>query len=163
MTKVLILFYSSKGNTEKMAAAVKEGAAKVPDTEVTLIPVKDAAIDDLPEYDAIIIGTPVYFGTMAAPVKDLFDRSGRLQGMLAQKVGGAFASAGQFGGGSEAAVLDILKAMLCHGMIIQGDTFNNHFGAVAVGAPEKKAAEQCQSMGKRLAELAKLVSKAEMV
>jgi multimeric flavodoxin WrbA len=86
MTKVLILFYSGKGNTEKMALAVKEGAAKVPDTAVTLMPVKDAMIDDMPEYDAIIIGTPVYFGTMAAPIKDLFDRSGRLQGMLTQKV-----------------------------------------------------------------------------
>ncbi|NMA25816.1 MAG: flavodoxin family protein [Clostridiales bacterium] len=97
---------------------------------------------------------------MAAPIKELFDISGRPRGKLAGKPGGAFASAGQFGGGSETAVLDILKAMLCHGMIVQGDTFNNHYGAVAVGEPDANAIKQCRTMGMRLAELTKLIKNA---
>jgi len=66
------------------------------------------------------------------------------QGKLEGKVGGAFASAGIFGGGNETTVLSILKMMLVHGVIIQGSSRSSHFGAVAVGAPGEKAIDRCR-------------------
>ena len=74
-------------------------------------------------------------------------------GKLAGKVGGAFATCGVAGGGSESTVLDILHALLVHGMIVPGSATGGHYGPVCVGPPEEKTCVECERLGTRVAEL----------
>jgi NAD(P)H dehydrogenase (quinone) len=155
MAKVLVVYYSRSGNTQKMAQVVAEGAREVAGAEAEVRPAAEVTPDDLLPYDGIIMGSPVYFGSMAAELKTLIDESVKHYGKLTGKVGGAFASSGAIGGGTETTVLDILKAMLIHGMIVQGTTQGAHYGAVAFGAPDERACKDCRGLGRRVAELAK--------
>jgi NAD(P)H dehydrogenase (quinone) len=154
MPRVLITYYSRSGNTEKMAEEVAAGAREVSGVEVSLRPSTEVTPDELLGYDGIIMGSPVYFGSVAAELKTLIDESVKHYGKLTGKVGGAFASSGAIGGGTETTVLDILKAMLIHGMVVQGTTKGAHYGAVAFGAPDERACKDCRGLGRRVAELA---------
>ena len=154
MASVLIVFYSRSGNTEKMAEAVAMGARQVSGVEVEVRPVAEVGPDDLLKPEGIIMGSPVYYGTMAAELKTLIDESVKHHGKLIGKVGGAFASSGGPGGGNETTVLDIVKALLIHGMIVQGDAQGDHYGAIAVGAPDDRSRKECEKLGRRVAELA---------
>ena len=154
MPKVLIVYYTRSGNTKQMAEHVAAGAREVQGAEVDLRPVDQVTTEDLLSPEAIIIGSPVYYGTMAAELKSLIDQSVKHHGKLVGKVGGAFASSGGPGGGNETTVLDILKALLIHGMIVQGDPKGDHYGPIAVGAPDKRSQGECRRMGRRVAELA---------
>ena len=153
MPKVLVAYHTRSGNTEEMAQRVAEGAKRVEGVEVTVRPVKEVKPDDLLEYGGIILGSPVYYGTMAAEVKQLIDESVKHHGKLAGKVGGAFATCGVAGGGSETTVLDMLNSLLVHGMIVQGDAGGPHYGPVCVGAPDEQACKQCGKLGERVARL----------
>ncbi len=153
MARVLIAYYSRSGNTEKMAEEVARGARGVEGVEVEVRRIEELSPDDLLKYDGIAIGSPVYYGTMAAEVKLLIDRSVKHHGKLAGKVGGAFASSGGPGGGNETTVLDVVKALMIHGMIVQGDHEGDHYGPIAVGAPDERSREECFRFGKRLAAL----------
>lgn len=159
MAKLLITYYSRTGNTQKMAEAVAAGARAVAGVEVELRPVAELSPDDLLQADGIIMGSPVYYGTVAAELKQFVDESVKHHGKLIGKVGGAFASSGAIGGGTETTVLDILKAMLIHGMIVQGDPGGSHYGAVAFGAPDERGRKECRKLGKRVAELALKLTK----
>jgi NAD(P)H dehydrogenase (quinone) len=154
MAKLMVVYYSRSGNTEKMAEAVAAGAKSVPAAEVELRPVAEVSPDDFLKADAIVMGSPVYYGTMAAELKTLIDESVKHHGKLTGKVGGAFASSGAIGGGTETTVLDILKAQLVHGMIVQGDAGGSHYGPVAFGSPDERACRECEKLGRRVAELA---------
>ena len=153
MPKVLIAYYSRSGNTQRMAEAVAAGAAKVSGVEVEVRPVGEVTTAELAGADGIIMGSPVYFGSAAAELKALIDKSVDHYGKLVGKIGGAFASSGAIGGGTETTVLDILKAMLIHGMIVQGTTEGAHYGPVAFGAPDERALKDCEGLGRRVAEL----------
>ena len=153
MAKMLICYYTRTGNTEKMAEGVAEGAAGVAGVEVETRAVSDVPVDSLKGYDAIVIGSPVYYGSMAAELKKLFDESVAFHGALDGKVGGAFASSANIGGGNETTILDILKAMIIHGMVVQGDPRGDHYGPVAINAPDERATKQCVRYGKIVGEL----------
>ena len=120
--------------------------------------VSDTKVEDLLDVDAIIIGSPTYYGSMAAPIKKLFDESVCLHKKLDGKIGAAFSSAANVGGGNETTILDILNAMLIHGMIVQGDPVGDHYGPVSIGAPDARAAKQCQRLGERIAELVRKIN-----
>jgi len=92
---------------------------------------------------------------MAAEIKKVFDDSVKFHGKLEGKVGAAFSSSANIGGGNETAILDILNAMLIHGMIIQGDPQGDHYGAVSIRLPDERAAKECLRMGSRVAKLVK--------
>ena len=117
--------------------------------------VDEIEADDLLQYDGIIIGSPTYYGTMAAQIKKLLDDSVKFHGKLEGKVGAAFASSANVGGGNETTILDIINALLIHGMVIQGDSKGDHYGPVAVGAPDGRAQKECQRLGERTARLVK--------
>ncbi|MFN3744068.1 MAG: NAD(P)H:quinone oxidoreductase [Hyphomicrobiaceae bacterium] len=141
MSKVLVLYYSSYGHIEKMAAAVAEGAREA-DADVTIKRVPElvpeelarksgfkldqaapiATVDELPGYDAIIIGVPTRFGNMPAQMKSFLDQTGGLwmKGALIGKVGSVFTSSATQHGGQESTILSTHIVLLHHGMVIAG-------------------------------------------
>ena len=151
--KMLVAYYSACGNTEKMARLVAEGARGL-GLDVDVLPVDKVDAPKLKEYAAIVIGSPAYYGTMAAQVKTLLDSTAEIHGMLAGKVGGAFSISYHAGGGNETTVLDILRAMLVHGMIVVGDPGGDHYGPVAIQTVDARAEKMCRALGIRIGELA---------
>lgn len=160
MTRVLVLYYSSYGHIEKMAEAVAQGAReegvsvdikRVPETVPEDIArsayfkldqqAEIAAIADLADYDAIVIGTGTRFGRMSSQMAAFLDQAGALwaQGALIGKVGAAFTSTGSQHGGQETTLFSILTNMLHFGMTIVGLDygFRGQMGddAVRGGAP----------------------------
>jgi NAD(P)H dehydrogenase (quinone) len=152
MSRIVVLYYSRTGNTEQMARAVAEGARKA-GAEVEVATTEGFNVERLREFDGIIVGSPVYYGTMAAEVKKLIDESVRFHGALKGKVGGAFSSSANLAGGNETTIMDILQALLIHGMVIQGTHNGDHYGPVALGAPDARALRGCRQLGARVADL----------
>ena len=149
---ILIVFYTRYGNTARMAEEISLGAKEIPSTNIPIkriaddvpidvisknpewtkivkdldekyppIPIDDL-VNELPQYDAIIFGSPTRFGNMAAQMKTLWDRTRRLwlKGSLVGKVGGVFTSASSVHGGQESTAISMMFPMLHHGMIIVG-------------------------------------------
>ena len=75
MAKILIVYHSQTGKTEKMAQAIAEGAKSIEGVEVILKKAADATMEDLLTADGLAIGTPENFGYMSGMVKDFFDRT----------------------------------------------------------------------------------------
>ncbi len=141
MTKVLVLYYSSYGHIETLAHAVAEGVRQagalaqvkrvpelVPEHVArkagyrTSQPADVASVAELPEYDAIVIGTPTRFGNMAAQMKNFLDQCGGLwaDDRLVGKVGSVFTSTGSQHGGQESTILATHTVLLHLGMVIVG-------------------------------------------
>jgi NAD(P)H dehydrogenase (quinone) len=161
MTKVLVLYYSSYGHIEAMAAAVAEGAASVPGTEVAVKRVPElvpesiakgagmkteqqapiATPDELAGYDAIIFGTPTRFGNMAAQMRNFLDQTGGLwfTKALVGKVGSVFVSTASQHGGQETTITSFHTTLLHHGMVIVGLPYtfegNGEMGEISGGTP----------------------------
>jgi len=154
MPSIFIVYDSQTGNTEKMARTVAEGV-KDEGVTVTVKNVDDANVDDLLGFDAIIIGSPTYFGLMSWKMKRFLDDSVAVYRKLEGKIGAAFTSSGGTATGAETTILSILEAFLIHGMIVQGNTRGPHYGAAAVGAPDDDEVEHCRNLGKRTAKLVK--------
>jgi len=153
VAKVAIVYFSRTGDTEKMARLVAEGV-KAAGAEPIVKSVKQAAPADLLNADGVILGSPTYYGGPASEMKKFIDGTVKCHGRLTGKVGGAFASSANVGGGNEGTVTDLLKALLAHGMIIPGSAEGDHFGPVAIGAPDRRAAENCRRMGEIVGRLA---------
>jgi NAD(P)H dehydrogenase (quinone) len=132
MAKILVLYYSMYGHIETMANAVAEGARRVPGAEVDILRVPEtmdagkttqtaaeASAEVLPQYDAIIVGTPTRFGNMAGQMRNFWDRTGGLwaSGALYGKVASVFASTGT-GGGQEQTITSVWTTLAHHGMVI---------------------------------------------
>ncbi len=154
MAKALIVYYSQSGNTRKMAEFIAAGIGKE-NVEAEVRDVKDVTPADLKAFAAIVVGSPTYYGSMAADIKKLFDESIRFHGKLDGKIGAAFTSSAHIGGGNETTIHDILNAMLIHGMIVQGDWQGDHYGPVAIGSPDERAVKECLRAGGRIARLVK--------
>ena len=105
MSKILILFHSQTGSTEKMAHAVADGAKIIENTEVVLKRAQDATLDDLLGSNGLAIGTPENFGYMSGMVKDFFDRTFYpAQDQVFRKPYVVFISAGNDGTGALRAI-----------------------------------------------------------
>ncbi len=154
MARILICYYSRSGNTKKMAYLIQKGVMEE-DVEVDTKDVKDVKVDDLLKYDGIVIGSPTYYGLPAAQVKELLDKSVKHHGKLQDKVGGAFSSSANVGGGNETTVVAILEALLIHGMVVCGDSKGDHYGPVSIEKPDRRAEEVCVRYGRRVAALTK--------
>lgn len=153
MPKIVIIYDSVSGNTEKVARAVAEGAEKVREVEVIVKPVDQATLDDLLGADGIIMGSPVYFGQMSAKMKAFVDKSVEVYGKLDGKVGAAFTSSGGNVSGAETTLLSLIHALLIHGMVVIGRSQGKHYGGAAVGSPQKEDIEDCKDLGQRVAKL----------
>jgi NAD(P)H dehydrogenase (quinone) len=152
--KILVSYYSRTGNTKQMAEAIAKGA-KEQGVACDLKEVTTVTVDELPDYDALIFGSPTYYGLMAAEMKKLIDDSVKHHGKLTGKIGGAFSSSGMMGGGGETTILSIIQAFLIHGMIIIGDAIMQHYGPLAVCAPNEEVHKMCIQYGQKIAELTK--------
>ena len=141
MAKVLVLYYSSYGHIETMANAVAEGARaagatvdikRVPETVPAEIAASAhfkldqaapvATVNELADYDAIIVGTGTRFGRMSSQMAAFLDGAGGLwaRGALNGKVGGAFTSTASQHGGQETTLFSIITNLLHFGMTIVG-------------------------------------------
>ena len=141
MSKVLVLYYSTYGHIETMAQAIAEGARsagssvdvkRVPETVPEEIaksahfkidqaaPV--ATVNDLVDYDAIIVGCPTRFGRMPSQMASFLDQAGGLwaRGALNGKVGGAFTSTATQHGGQEVTLFSVITNLMHFGMTIVG-------------------------------------------
>ncbi len=199
MPKVLILYYSMYGNVFRMAAAVAEGAREVEGVEVDiktvpeLIPdhviqsnaamkaVKElqkdvpiASVDELANYDAILVGTPTRFGNMCAQMRNFWDQTSRLwmQGALIGKPAGVFCSTASLHGGQETTIISTMLTLLHHGMILVGVPYSvpelitttqggTPYGPSHTAGPKgdmpltEEETIICKALGKRVAEVAK--------
>ena len=154
--KVLVLYYSKGGNTKKLAQAVMEGVEQVEGVAGVLKNTSDATRDDFTEAGGVIAGSPVYFGTMAAPLKQVLDEFVSTRRKMEGKIGAAFATSGDPTGGKETTMMAILQAMLIYGMVICGDPLSatGHYGVACVGEPDETTLENGRKLGRRVAELA---------
>jgi NAD(P)H dehydrogenase (quinone) len=195
MAKVLVLYYSTYGHIETMANAVAEGARaggatvdikRVPETVPTeaakaahfkldqKAPI--ATIDDLANYDAIIVGAPTRFGRVVSQMAAFLDQAGGLwaKGALNGKVGGAFSSTATQHGGQETTLFSIITNLLHFGMTIVGLPYSfqgqmkldeitgcSPYGATTIAGsqgqrqPSANELEGARFQGKLIAETAK--------
>lgn len=105
MTRILIVYHTHTGNTEKMAQAVAAGAREIEDTEVICKRAAAATLEDLLAADGLAVGTPENFGYMSGMIKDFFDRTYYpAQGKVFRKPYVIFISAGNDGTGALKAI-----------------------------------------------------------
>ena len=154
MPRAIAIYYSRSGNTKEMAEiiATSMSEAGVPTDCKSVETIKAS---DLLTYDAIVIGSPTYYGQMAGPIKQLFDDAVDFHGELDGKVGAAFSSAANIGGGNETTIMGIIEAMLIAGLVVHGDPEGDHYGPVSINKPDGRVNRQCQRRGQRIAELTK--------
>ena len=139
MKKVLIIYYSNNGSTEKMSQKIAMGVKMVDGTEAiirTLPKISNVQNDeiannenilyatnnDLSNCDGLIIGSPTHFGNMAAPMKLFLDgtTSEWFNNTLSGKPAGVFTSTSSMHGGQETTLITMMIPLLHHGMVIAG-------------------------------------------
>ena len=187
--RILILFCSKTGHMLKMARSIAKDveasgaelrlrkAAELAPREVIdntpewkaiysqMSDIPDAVVDDLVWMDGLIVGTPTRFGSMAAPMRNFWDQSGKLwmEGTLIGKTVSAFSSAEMVHGGQEATLLSMYPTFMAHGMIIVGIPGNvkelyksgSYYGALSSGEPNDTDLVVARHMTNRLVEITK--------
>ena len=154
--QILVLYYSKGGNTRKLAEEIARGVDGVEGAESVLKKTDEVQKDDFVNCAGVIAGSPVYFGLMAAQLKQIFDDYVSVRKKMEGKVGAAFATSADPSGGKETTMLSIVKVMLIYGMVVVGDPMaaTGHYGTACVGAPDHGTAENGRKLGQRVAELA---------
>jgi NAD(P)H dehydrogenase (quinone) len=141
MAKVLVLYYSAYGHIEKMAYAMAEGVRSAgAEVDVKRVPelvpeevakashykldqqAPIATVDELANYDAIIVGAGTRFGTVASQMRNFWDQTGGLwaKGALVGKVGSVFTSSATQHGGQESTILTFIPTLLHQGLVVVG-------------------------------------------
>ena len=141
MPKILVLYYSRTGNTEKMAKAVAEGAKTTANISVDLNYFIEA--DELEDFDAIIIGVPTYHHDMPIDVKNLFEQAAVKNVILKGKVGAVFGSYG-WSGEAPKLVIEIMQRKFEMDVQLQP--------VLAKYGPDQATLEQCKALGKKVSE-----------
>lgn len=170
ITKILVVYHSLSGNTERMAEAVAEGAKSVARTEVLLKRVDQVTAEELFLSDALIVGSPVYWSNMSGEVKTFFDNWQFKFGVFPEfkmrnKIGAAFATGGQVSSGKEVTMLTILAAMLGNQMIVVSGG-GGAFGASATTEGDSPGIDSdevahAKALGQRVADVTKLFQTGE--
>ena len=92
--QVLVMYYSRTGNTERLAEHIANGVKEIEGVTCKLVSVDKVTKEDFLSSDGIIAGSPVYFGTMAAELKNIFDKYIGIRKQMEDKIGAAFATSG---------------------------------------------------------------------
>lgn len=153
-----MVYYSRTGATKTLAEAVAQGVRQEGVTCV-LKSASEVTKEDFLSSQGIIAGSPVYFGTMAAELKAVFDDLVSVRSQMGDKIGAAFTTSGDPSGGKETTMLSILSAMLICGMIVVGDPLDatGHYGVACAGTPDEKTLKNAGKLGRRVAALVKRV------
>jgi len=141
MPKILVLYYSRSGNTEKMAKAVVEGAQSVGNMEVELSYHVDA--EDLSRFDAILVGSPTYNHEIPLDMERLFEDAAAKGIDLKGKAGAAFGSYG-WSGEAPKFILEIMKNKF--------EMQVTEPPLLAMYEPDAKLLGMCRDLGKRVSE-----------
>ena len=142
MPKILVLYHSTYGHIEAMAEAIAEGAREVEGAVVDIKRVPEtvpeelakssgykldqkapiAVIDDLKDYDAIILGAGTRFGSAASQMRAFLDQAGGLWFTVALlgTVGGSFTASATQHGGQETTFQGLHNFFIHHGMPVVG-------------------------------------------
>lgn len=141
--RILIIYHSQTGNTERMAKAVAEGVQGIEGAEAVLKHARDAGLDDLLRCGGLAIGTPENFGYMSGMIKDFFDRTFYpAQGKVFRKPYVVFVSAGNDGTG---AVNSIERIAI-------GYQFKKVYEPViSRGKVTEEVLEKCRELGRTIA------------
>ncbi len=152
--QVLVLYYSKSNNTKKLAEAIAKGVSST-GAEAVLKSTEEVSKDDFRNAAGVIAGSPVYFGVMAAQLKQIFDDFVGLRREMENKVGAAFATGNHHTGGKETTIFSIIQCMMIYGMIIVGDPMDasGHYGVACCKAPDETAVSDGFKLGKRVADL----------
>lgn len=201
MPKLLVLFYSRTGHTAQLADAIAEGARGVRFTEVDVRRIDDlapasviehdaewkasrerlaakyrtlGAVEELANYDGLVLGAPTRYGVMAAELKLVLDQTGPLwsAGRLVDKVGAAFTTVSTQHGGHETTLWSIMTPMANLGMILIPPGYSDPamfkggspYGATATtgaGGPGQDDLAAARHQGKRVATVAEWVRHAK--
>lgn len=197
MSDILVLYYSRHGAIKNMAQQLARGIEKVtgmqarirtvPDVSAVSVATSDSAptdgapyasLEDLRECSGIALGSPAYFGNMAAPMKHFLDSTTALwlSGDLAGKPAAVFTSSSSQHGGQESTLLAMMLPLLHHGMLLMGIPFTHaelsttQRGGTPYGASHVAGDDNdqplnteekflCQVLGQRLAETAQSLSR----
>ncbi len=193
MSEILVLYYSRDGSVARMAQLIARGIEEVAGFEARVrtvpnvstvceavaesIPAQGApyaCLDDLKECAGLVLGSPAYFGNMAAPLKHFLDSSGSLwlSAALSDKPAAVFTSSGSLHGGQESCLLSMMVPLFHHGMLLLGlpSSENDLNTTSSGGSPygvshwagadgnrevSDEEARLCRALGKRLAQAAK--------
>ena len=165
-TRILVAYYSRTGTTKKLAQAIADGIKSVQNAEVIMKMVTEVETEDLLRADGVIVGSPVYYGNMAAQVKQFFDDWNFKykiyeERAMADKVGAAFATGYWASGGKEMVINSINAAFLNAAMIIVGGLKGPGASATGEGKEPGRGKdlvryeyEDGYDLGRRVAEVA---------
>jgi len=189
VTNILVLYYSRDGATAKMANQIARGVESVSNVEAVIRTVPEisatceklndiipeqgapyATLEDLKHCSGLALGSPTYFGNMAAAMKYFFDSSTEvwMSGALADKPAGVFTSTSSMHGGHESTLLSMMLPLMHHGMMVLGVPYSEtalretQTGGTPYGPSHNTSKSGlsddekiiCQALGKRLAKIA---------
>jgi len=197
MTEILVLYYSRDGSVARMAQLVARGVEEVTgmaarlrtvppvsavcETVAAAIPDAGApyvTAEDMRECAGLVLGSPSYFGNMAAPLKYFLDTTGSLwlSGAMAGKPAALFTASGTLHGGQESTLLSMMLPLFHHGMVVMGlpysesDLATTKTGGTPYGAShyagidgKQRVSEEegrlCKALGHRVAEVAQALKR----
>ena len=195
MREILVLYYSRDGSIARMAQLVARGVEEVSGMTARLRTVPPVSTvceavtetvpdsgapyvtaDDMRECDGLVLGSPSYFGNMAAPLKYFLDTTGSLwlSGSMVNKPAALFTSSGTLHGGQESTLLSMMLPLFHHGMVVVGlpysenDLTTTTTGGTPYGASHYAGAEGkrrvsdeegrlCKALGHRVAKVAQVL------
>jgi NAD(P)H dehydrogenase (quinone) len=167
--RVLIVYHSLRGTTERLAHGVADGAARVPGVVATVKKVDETTKEDLQQAHAIALGCPTYFGNIPGTMKVIIDDwNWKWKVDFTDKVGGAFATGAGQAGGKEHVITSLLLFMINNRMVVAGPLYQDEEGediwaeagsAAMTGPLDPGVSEQelagARRLGDRLAKLAR--------
>lgn len=191
MNEVLVLYYSQGGSTAEMAQIIAHGVEEIPGMQARLRSVPNvssiceatedsvpdsgapyASLNDLIECDALILGSPTYFGNMPAAMKHFIDSTSSIwmSGELIGKPAAVFTATASMHGGQESTLLSMMLPLFHHGMILVGLPYSEQAlletrgGGSPYGASRLTSDEDnrtlsneekalCLALGKRVAQI----------
>jgi NAD(P)H dehydrogenase (quinone) len=173
--RVLVVYHSRHGNTEKMAAAVAQGVQRVAGVSAVVKRIQETTKEELQAADGLVLGSPTYFAGVAGEMKVILDDwNWKWKVDFTDKVGGAFATGGGQTGGKEQTVVSLLLFMLNNRMIVAGPLYQDaegediwgEIGASAMTGPLDPGVGEGESdaarrLGERVARLAKKLAQAK--
>lgn len=180
--QIIVLYYSRHGSTRAIARHIARGVESTPHCEAILRTVEEISgesashdpvltLQELKQCDGLAMGSPVWFGNMAAPLKHFWDQTTPVwvSGELIDKPACVFSSSATLHGGQETTLQSMMLPLLHHGMMILGIPYSEPtlhtttsggtpYGASAVSSSNAgltaEEVELAQQLGKRLARAA---------